>query len=54
MYEGEWHDGKQHGQGIFIKVDGTKRIGVWENGRNVKWLDDVDADQFKLGVPQMY
>lgn len=42
VYDGEWMDGKQHGKGTFIKVDNTRRVGIWENGRNIKWLEVSD------------
>ena len=31
-YIGEWKDGKEHGQGIFIWADGEEYIGQWRNG----------------------
>ena len=31
-YIGEWKDGKEHGQGIFIWADGEEYIGHWKNG----------------------
>ena len=45
VYEGEWLDGKQHGRGTFIKIDGTRKVGIWENGRNIQWLDDTNQQQ---------
>jgi hypothetical protein len=33
---GNWEDGKQHGKGVFIDVDGVKRSGTWERGNNIK------------------
>ena len=42
VYDGQWRDGKQHGRGVFIKNEGTRRVGIWENGRNVEWLDNKD------------
>ena len=32
-YIGEWKDGKEHGQGIFIWADGEEYIGQWMNGK---------------------
>lgn len=32
MYEGEWKEGKIHGQGKFREANGRVREGVWENG----------------------
>jgi hypothetical protein len=31
-YIGEWKDGKEYGQGIFIWADGEEYIGQWRNG----------------------
>ena len=31
-YIGEWKDGKEHGQGIFIWANGDEYIGHWNNG----------------------
>jgi len=28
-YEGEWLNGKQHGEGFHISVEGHSRKGVW-------------------------
>ena len=30
-YEGEYKDGKRHGQGTFTHSDGGKYVGEWEN-----------------------
>ena len=32
-YEGQWKDGKPHGNGMMIFPDGTKQEGVWSKGR---------------------
>jgi hypothetical protein len=32
MYEGEWKEGKIHGQGKFREANGRVREGIWENG----------------------
>lgn len=32
-YDGEWKDGKQHGQGINTWVDGSTYDGEWQNGQ---------------------
>lgn len=33
QYEGEWKNGKRHGQGTLTYADGSKYIGNWSNGR---------------------
>ena len=32
-YEGEWKNGKQHGKGKYILLDGTIKTGIWEDGK---------------------
>ena len=39
-FEGYWLGGKQHGRGKYYK-DGRMRVGEWENGKRIRWLDDV-------------
>ena len=31
-YEGEFKDGKKHGQGTYIKTEGRKYVGEWKDG----------------------
>ena len=33
-YEGEYKDGKYHGQGTYSVSDGTKYVGEFKNGKN--------------------
>ena len=40
IYQGQWQNGKQHGEGIYTKPDGTSRKGEWNNGKRVKWLEN--------------
>lgn len=35
MYEGEWIDGKPHGQGIKTWPDGRKYDGMWNMGKPI-------------------
>lgn len=39
-YEGGWKNGKQHGQGCYIAINGDRKEGQWENGTRIKWLDE--------------
>jgi len=50
VYDGQWKDGKQHGKGIFYKKNGDGRKGIWEKGRNIKWLDDFIANPYNRDV----
>ena len=38
-YEGNWKNGKQHGEGHAITNGGKKMKGLWDGGRRVKWLE---------------
>lgn len=40
IYEGEWHNGAQHGKGCVISPTGEPRQGIFENGRRLRWLDE--------------
>jgi hypothetical protein len=35
VYEGEWKNGRQHGRGVYIDVDGSRKEGLWQKGVNV-------------------
>ena len=39
MYDGQWFNGKQHGEGVFTTSKGETRRGVWVRGVRSKWLD---------------
>ena len=41
-YRGEWANGKQHGVGFYISVDGKEKQGEWKEGKRVKWLNALD------------
>ena len=30
---------KQHGEGRFTNTKGKSKIGLWENGERIKWID---------------
>jgi MORN repeat len=34
-----WKENKQHGNGTFTDVDGSKKKGEWDNGVRTKWLE---------------
>ena len=34
-YEGEWLNGKKHGQGIYTRPDGASYDGEWQDGSSV-------------------
>ena len=39
MYKGEWKEGSQHGEGLFINDRGEQRRGLWKNGVKAWWLE---------------
>lgn len=39
-YEGQWKNGKQHGNGVYFSIHGDKREGLWDQGERVKWIKD--------------
>jgi hypothetical protein len=38
-YEGQWRNGKQHGEGKIVNSKGKSRRGIWEDGNRLQWLD---------------
>lgn len=40
VYDGQWLQGKQHGEGYYTNRDRLRRRGYWEQGNRVKWLDE--------------
>jgi hypothetical protein len=38
---GEWHEGKQHGKGIYVNKDGSRKEGIWEEGKRISWDTDI-------------
>ena len=56
LYEGYWFKGKQHGIGTYTdKEKGSKKFGIWENSKRLKWLnqdaiDLINKQQFDVGA----
>jgi hypothetical protein len=48
-YAGWWSNGKQHGLGVFISVEGKRKLGVWEDGKKLKWLSEEEAKDIESG-----
>ena len=42
QYNGQWANGKQHGEGIFITPHGASRKGIWHEGKRTQWIDNED------------
>ena len=38
-YVGGWEKGKQNGEGSYKDKTSTRRKGVWQDGKRIKWLD---------------
>lgn len=50
-YEGWWSHGKQHGLGIYTDSNKkTKKFGLWEGGKRVKWFDESQIVQIQEGT----
>ena len=52
-YEGEWKDGKRHGQGTLTWSDGSSYVGEWNNGKKhdqgtYTWSDGRKLDYWNL------
>ncbi len=39
-YNGQWFNGKQHGEGQFTNSKGKSKRGEWNDGNRVKWLNN--------------
>lgn len=37
-YDGQWLNGKQHGEGMYSNLKGEIKKGQWDKGKRVKWL----------------
>jgi hypothetical protein len=38
-YEGQWLQGKQHGEGKIVNSKGKSRRGIWEDGNRISWIE---------------
>lgn len=47
-YEGSWSNNNPHGTGKFITTSGEIKIGLWENGKRVKWHNTKHLNQKRL------
>ena len=43
LYDGGWHQGKQHGQASYTNSAGKVRFGTWEHGKRVEWRDTEES-----------
>jgi len=37
-YEGEFSEGKQHGEGLFTEIGNQPKRGLWKDGKRTHWL----------------
>ena len=42
-YEGGWLDGKQHGKATYTNAQKKVRVGIWQNGKRLEWVQDTAA-----------
>jgi len=51
QYEGGWLQGKQHGTAKYTNATGKVRIGIWDRGKRLKWLEETTPEEgFGEGV----
>ncbi len=41
-YEGGWQKDKQHGIATITNTNGVTKLGLWENGKRIKWINNDD------------
>jgi hypothetical protein len=39
-YDGEWFNGKQHGEGTYLTSKGETKRGEWKEGKRVRWISE--------------
>ena len=39
-YYGEWANSKRNGEGKIIHIDGTEKVGIWENDKRIRWIGE--------------
>ena len=37
-YEGQWMNGKQHGEGVYTTSNGRTKRGKWVDGKRTQWI----------------
>ena len=48
--EGWWSNGKQHGIGVFVSKEGRKKLGLWEDGKKLRWFSSEEAKLIENGA----
>jgi len=38
-YDGDWKNGKQHGEGTYTSATGKTKRGEWSEGKRINWLN---------------
>lgn len=46
-HEGWWHEGLQHGLGIYKSINEEKLYGRWENGKKVEGYNEEQVKQIE-------
>ena len=39
-YDGNWKNGKQHGEGLYTTSNGKSRKGEWADGKRIRWIGE--------------
>ena len=42
-YDGNWKLGKMDGEGTYTSEKGKVRIGIWQDGKRLKWVEYTDS-----------
>ena len=51
-YRGQWADNKQDGLGTKRNKNGVRRLGKYENGQRVKWMEAVQDEAYNSDSSQ--
>ena len=38
-YDGDWHEGEQHGLGMCCSALGKVRLGEFKDGKRIRWIE---------------
>ena len=38
-YDGDWLNGMMHGNGVITNREGIKKVGEWNKGSRVRWVE---------------
>ena len=44
IYKGGWRNNMPHGNGKMVSSSGEIKLGLWENGKRVKWFKTTELN----------